>query len=64
MEAAADALEAAGFVVPDRRSDAEVDKVVGYVADREPARLRRLGHKSGPPCLGPLVRQPAPPSEL
>lgn len=46
MESAADGLEAAGFVVPDRRSDAEVDKIVGYVADRAPARLRLPGHKA------------------
>lgn len=37
---AADGLESVGFVVPDRRSDADVDKIVGYVVDRAPARLR------------------------
>lgn len=40
MRSAADSLEAAGFVVPDRRSDADVGKLVGYEAERSPARLR------------------------
>ena len=40
MHLAADALEGLGFRVSDGRGDQEVEKIVGYVAERRPARLR------------------------
>ena len=45
LEAAADALEQLGFVVPDRRGPDDIDKIVGYVPVRRPAQLRPRAQK-------------------
>ena len=46
MNLAADALEKKGFKVTDRRCCGQVDKIVGYVPERSPARLRLPSRKA------------------
>lgn len=46
MHRAADDLVELGFKVTDRREDNEVDKIVGYEIQRNPARLRLPGPKA------------------
>jgi hypothetical protein len=46
MNTIADGMVDVGFVVTDRRGDADVDKVIGYVPERDPARIVLPGRKA------------------
>ena len=48
MEEGADALESAGFVVPtsERQSHTQVDRILGFVLQRSPARFLPRGEKA------------------